>query len=417
MKYLESFIANPYNEDAIVNLASEYQSLGQTSAAFGLYLRAAEITESIPLQYECLIQCAQCLEQQQRRPLSTRDLYMHAISVMPTRPEAYYFLSRLYERGIEGNKDQRWHSSYMLACIGLSMSGEHPPFRTNVQYPGTYALLFQKGVAAYWIERIEESREIMYDLITHYELDNSHLQAVKFNIQNIGHSAPHTKFSPEKAARLRYKFTGYDKIQKNYAQSYQDLFVLSMLNGKTQGTYLEVGSGYPFYNNNTALLEQLGWKGISIEYDKDLARKFFNERKNTILCEDATTVDYEKVLSQLFSNTIDYLQLDTDPPEVTYSILTKIPFDKYKFAVITFEHDAYTGSNVKNKSREFLSSKGYKLIVSDVAFNPEGYSFEDWWVHPDLVTQEIITQMSDISPTPKYVESYLFPMIDRYPLR
>jgi hypothetical protein len=35
----------------------------------------------------------------------------------------------------------------------------------------------------------------------------------------------------------------------------------------------------------------------------------------------------------------DYLQLDCDPPSVTYDILTKIPFDEHKFAVITYEHD------------------------------------------------------------------------------
>ena len=38
---------------------------------------------------------------------------------------------------------------------------------------------------------------------------------------------------------------------------------------------------------------------------------------------------------------IDYLQLDCDPPVITYKILLKIPFDKVKFGVITYEHDHY----------------------------------------------------------------------------
>ena len=34
----------------------------------------------------------------------------------------------------------------------------------------------------------------------------------------------------------------------------QDMFVLTVLNGKTNGTYLEIGSGDPFIGSNTALL-------------------------------------------------------------------------------------------------------------------------------------------------------------------
>ena len=58
-------------------------------------------------------------------------------------------------------------------------------------------------------------------------------------------------------------------------------------------------------------------------------------------------INYEKLLSDEFtSTTIDYLQLDYDNPSTTFDILKKIPFDIYKFGVITYKHDYY---NTKRK--------------------------------------------------------------------
>ena len=46
--------------------------------------------------------------------------------------------------------------------------------------------------------------------------------------------APYTS---DLQSSLRHQFKGVDKIQQNYSQVYQDMFVLTMLNGKTKGTY------------------------------------------------------------------------------------------------------------------------------------------------------------------------------------
>jgi hypothetical protein len=57
-----------------------------------------------------------------------------------------------------------------------------------------------------------------------------------------------------------------------------------------------------------------------------------------------------------------------------------------------------------------LQSLGYELVVSDVS--PEGgSSFEDWYVHPELVDREIIEVMKDISPTIKQIDEYMFPNV------
>ena len=54
---------------------------------------------------------------------------------------------------------------------------------------------------------------------------------------------------------LNNHFPGVEKIKKNFSQAYQDLFVLTMLQGKRSGKYLEVGANHPVEFNNTFLLE------------------------------------------------------------------------------------------------------------------------------------------------------------------
>ncbi|BCU93551.1 MAG: hypothetical protein CM15mV2_1710 [uncultured marine virus] len=73
--------------------------------------------------------------------------------------------------------------------------------------------------------------------------------------------------------------------------------------------------------------------------------------------------------------------------------MLKINLDKYKFAVITFEHDKYNdGDSVQNESRQYLQDRGYILIVDDISVDDQ-HPFEDWWAHPDLVDGNIIAAM------------------------
>ena len=68
--------------------------------------------------------------------------------------------------------------------------------------------------------------------------------------------------------------------------------------------------------------------------------------------------------------------------------MLSIPFEQYKFRFITYEHDHYADvtKSYRQKSRNFLEFHGYKLLINDVA--TRGYSFEDWWYHPDLLDQD-----------------------------
>lgn len=406
---LYSYVFNPSTDNRL-ELAEEYFLQKQYAAAVSYYLKTAETTDNKNIQYYCLIQCGKCFEIPANRKHSVMTLYKHAMHILPDRPEAYYYLSKIYEAHSD------WYDSYTFAHLGLQKPEVNDRFTKSLGYQGKYFLIFQKAIAAWHVGKGQEARYLLQDLINNYldKLDEVHKQSVFRNAQQLGSGPAEISnvFYYQGSNRLRFNFNNWQKIANSYSQVLQDIFILSMLNGKENGTYLEIGSGDPQNLNNSYLLETVfNWTGLSIDLNKNLIDKYKNLRKNPAICEDATKLDYTSLLSNISKdNTVDYLQLDCDPSNITYEILTKIPFDKYKFRVITYEHDYYLDitRSYKQKSREFLEKNGYLLVVNDVS--PEGScSFEDWWVHPDLVDKRIIDIMmdNDLSKT-KDVKSYMF---------
>jgi hypothetical protein len=72
------------------------------------------------------------------------------------------------------------------------------------------------------------------------------------------------------------------------------------------------------------------------------------------------------------------LTVDLEPPSLTLEVLYKIPFDKFRFSVITFEHDSYRGTEVLVESRKIFEKHNYKLVINNV--NRQ----EDWWIDNTL---------------------------------
>lgn len=390
-KLLEIYINNPDDPIANFNLGVFYEQNGQTASAISYYLRTTERSDYNPLVYESILRTAICFDKQGTRNYTVKGLLQHSVSLEPTRPEGYFLLSRYYER------KQEWSESYMISTIGQQMCKfDHESLHTYVDYPGKYGLIFQRAIASWWCGLCDESRGILLNLRYNYKMDDNHRNAVDYNLNNLGIGGKTIiNYNNKDYLKLKNKFTGSKEIKTNYSESYQDLFVLSILNGKRNGTYLEIGAGHPFYGNNTALLEKnFGWKGISLDLDQGFIDQFLEKRNNIALLRDATNIDYDELLNGMdLGPNIDYLQIDCDPPEVSFQILKKIPFEKYKFSVITFEHDNYCDNkNIKEKSRKLLKSFGYDLIFDEISFDSE-HSYEDWWVHPKLIEQKIFNQM------------------------
>jgi len=244
------------------------------------------------------------------------------------------------------------------------------------------------------------------------------------------------------------------------SQAGQDLFVLAMTGFKRHGRYLEIGCGHPKDNSNTWLLEKFfDWNGFSVDIQNAYHHRYhavkqnhwpqqptaFNDlpvsiqqeiistnsgltqdlyrtsdwchRPNTHYIEsDALAVDY-KTMDVFF----DYLQIDLDSPMQHFQILQDLTTYK-KFRVITFEHDAFTGTEeslaCQQQSRSLLSQLGYKMIANNVTIQPDrGYNngqgpmfFEDWWVDPALIAPGIFEEFVNVDDgtRPKYYTDILF---------
>lgn len=393
-KELLDYVQNSADDGANLAMGAWYEGQGHLSPACSFYLRCAELTKNETLAYECLLRLHTCYRQLSNRDYTCESLLKSALNLCPSRPEAYFLLSQFYEG--KGN----WMDSYLYASLGWSMAEKSPArLMRDFGYESEYVLLFQKAVSSWWCGKPKESRALLRRLKDEYgdKLNDHYFKLVEKNLITLG-SGPDWESSARydrSEHDLRFPFRGSDEIQSNFSQACQDLFVMAALDGKRDGTYLEVGSAHSFHNSNTALLERFGWKGVGIEMNPDLAGMHLRDRRNKVICGNALKMDYEKILGDSFEgNVIDYLQLDIEPSSNTFEALLLMPFDKYKFRVITYEHDHYVDMtrSFRQKSRRYLKSMGYTLVFNDIA-PADGCSFEDWWVHKDLIDPRVFDNL------------------------
>ena len=179
MNPLLNFISDPENAEYNFSLGLWYEGQGHTSAAAGFYVRTAEHSSDDLLSYEALLRLANCFMRQGSRVYVTKGILLRAVSLIPDRPEAYFLLSRLYEV----NKD--WQEAYSFAIMGQRLNENHPRLRTNVDYPGRYALIFEQAVAAWWIGLFDESAHLFKELKKDSTMLPIHIVAVQNNLRNL----------------------------------------------------------------------------------------------------------------------------------------------------------------------------------------------------------------------------------------
>jgi FkbM family methyltransferase len=209
----------------------------------------------------------------------------------------------------------------------------------------------------------------------------------------------------------------FDSLNKNsHSQINQDIFVLSQLNGLSSGFFVEFGATDGVGLSNTFQLEKVfGWTGILVEPGRNWKEKLAVNRDchkdfrcvtaksgdlvhfmessspelSTIkgfegsdenLRETSNSYDVESVsLEDLLDENkapqiIDYLSIDTEGSE--FLILENFNFNKYKFRVITCEHN-FTEN--REKIHKLLIQNGYRRVWSEFT------QFDDWYIQPELI--------------------------------
>lgn len=167
--------------------------------------------------------------------------------------------------------------------------------------------------------------------------------------------------------------------------------------------FIEAGAHNGIDISNTYLLEQNGWQGICVEPGEDFKlleqnRKCICVNKalwkencivkfNELGCGGSISQDGKEIEAITFKTLledykapkiIDYISLDVEGSE--YDVLTAFPFEYYKVLLWTIEHNqAKDGGKMRDKIRELMISKGYKLAVADVYCGDD--PFEDWWIN------------------------------------
>jgi hypothetical protein len=138
-----------------------------------------------------------------------------------------------------------------------------------------------------------------------------------------------------------------------------------------------------------------------VEYDSSYLPDYTQFRNRSFpIIQDATTINFkEKFEIYELPTNIDYLQVDLEVENrstlATLENLDSQVMSNYKFAVVTFEHDIYSGDhfNTRQASRNIFQKHGYVRVFSDVSNGGSDYPYEDWYVHPDLVDMSFINRI------------------------
>jgi hypothetical protein len=204
-------------------------------------------------------------------------------------------------------------------------------------------------------------------------------------------------------------------IPLSQSQIRQDLFVLSELNFKRSGFFVEIGGGDGINGSNTFLMEKyFDWKGIisepglSYSVNLNLNRDCFIDNR-LVYSESNLLLDFEdsgeglstitkyanlgihgqsrkslkntqrKILSVSLNDLlkeanaprdIDYVSIDTEGSE--FEIISKFSFDDYNILIFTIEH------NFENKMRSsifnLMHKNGYSRIFENISHQ------DDWYI-------------------------------------
>ena len=186
---------------------------------------------------------------------------------------------------------------------------------------------------------------------------------------------------PEVASFIGFLFSNWSI---DNGQMFQDLYVLWKLQNKTNGTFVEIGTGWPSGLNNTWFLEsRKNWKGVLVEPNPKFHKAINLERKSPLEVIAIHTSSNEE-LTFVVPNGYDpsgFVELDSEDSFSRGKINSK---DKFTVKTLTmvdllskyninkqFDYLSFDTTGNKNdiKSIESMINNGYTPKIITIGHN------------------------------------------------
>jgi hypothetical protein len=248
------------------------------------------------------------------------------------------------------------------------------------------------GITAQYWEKIKNPDWPNFETLVDIDLNNLD-KTYKENVINKHFISP--SYHPSMNQIARHRLAILDNINASYSQAMQDIFILTFLNGKSNGTYLELGASVPIHFNNTYLLSKVGWTGVSIDNEEILIPGWKKDRpRSSFICQDAFSIDYKELFNQHnLPDQIDFLQIDVDHHN-QHNLLNLLFSTGHRFSLIMYETDLYYKGRIeKEKAEEILIKHNYKRLVENIVIKDlslgQHVPFEDWWIDSDYINTDI----------------------------
>jgi len=382
-----------------------YENEGYTAPSLSYFLRCAERATDDVLAYEALIHGSICYDRQGTREGTAKGLLQQAMILVPTRPEAYFLLAQFSE------KRNWWQDCYMYADNALRFADLNAkPLRTNVGYPGTYGLLFEKAISGWWWGKNEESGSIFKDLYENYDMQEAYRNVVLDNLKKYftSYLVPFNFDWGETNPKYAEMFSRENFIERTYekhclvktgdvvfdAGANCGSFTYSILDKKPKQVYCVEPSNTLIHSLKKNISHgpvTFINKAIS---DAEEDNKIIAERGVYIYENNGneyTTTTFKKIVEENNITRIDFLKFDCEGGE--YSIFTK---ENYDFIIKNVGHCAgeWHINDHKNAIEKFIEFRDLYLTkcksfhvyersgkeVTEHIFNDSYlYGFREYW--------------------------------------
>lgn len=160
---LVKYVNDSNNPSICYQFAALYKDVQQYAAAITYFIKASELTKDIKLSYDSILNIALCFKAQGERRFSLKNMLLRAISIDPTRPEAYYLLAEWYE---QEEYEGKYFESYTYINLALNLFDKDKKYLIDLAYN---EMIYKKANYAHMCNLYTESQELLIGLLSTVE--------------------------------------------------------------------------------------------------------------------------------------------------------------------------------------------------------------------------------------------------------